>query len=432
MATVLAVATALFLLRALLSTLFIPPWQQPDEPIHVAVAEVWRSRISGDDAPDRGRQAEIIDSMIRHGWWRHYRQPLPPGPQPTRFASTGVVFPTIGLDPEDWVYQPPYYATVGWLLSRAPRESVERDLYVMRIVSILFATGTLWVAFLGSRIALDALGAATVTSLLAVHPQFALVSTTAGPDAVVSFAGAILWWQTMSALHHVRYLRSLTVLWLAVLAAAVIDRIGIALIPIALIATAVVLIRRVRFSTAAIVLVVVTLAVAAAMANIPPIRGLLRIAVTDAPVSSSFSDSLQYSGRFAGFLFSSWWYSLGWVRYFAPQWWVAGAALIAGVAALGALRAFARSADSRMVIALAATHLLCLLAALAFVFLRVRVGAQGRYLFPVIVPTLVLVWLGMAAWVPSRFHPAVSSALVAAFVILDVVSWTIVALPAYL
>jgi hypothetical protein len=370
--------------------------------------------------------------MIRHGWWRHYGQPLPPGPQPTRFVSTGVVSPTIGLEPEDWVYQPPYYAAVGWLLSRAPRAPVERDMYAMRIVSILFATGTLWVAFLGSRVALDALGALTVTSLLAVHPQFALASTTAGPDAVVNFAGAILWWQTMSALRGAHYVRSLSVLWLTVLASATVDRVGIALIPIAFIATAVVLLKRLRFLVAAAVLVVVALAVAAAMTSVPAIRGLLRIAVSEALVSSSFSDPLQYSGRFTGFLFSSWWYSLGWVRYFAPQWWIAGAAVMTVVAALGALWAFARSADKRMVIALAVTHLLCLLVALAFVFLRVRVGAQGRYLFPVIVPTLTLMWLGTAAWVPSRLRHVASTVLVTAFAILDLVSWAVVAVPAYL
>jgi len=432
MATVLAVATVVFLSRALLSTLIVPPWQQPDEPIHVAVAEVWRSRITGDDAQDRGRQAEIIDSMIRHGWWRHYGQPLPPGPQPTRFASTGVVFPTIGLEPEDWVYQPPYYATVGWLLSLAPRAPVERDLYVMRIVSILFATGTLWVAFLGSRLALDRLGAATVTTLLAVHPQFAIVSTTASPDAVVICAGALIWWQTLGALHDAHYLRSLSILWLAALAAAMVDRVGIALIPIAFIVTVVVSFQRLRFRAATVVLALAVLAIALVIMTVPAILRLLKITLADALVPWSFASALEYAGRFSAFLFTSWWYSLGWARYFAPQWWVIGTMVIAAVAVVGTWRSFVRSGAIRIVIIFAVVNLLCLLLAIAWVFLRVRVGAQGRYLFPVIVPTLTLIWLGTAAWLPARFRHIGATALISAFAVLDVVAWTLVTVPAYL
>src|SRR5688572_23962229 len=78
----LAAAAVVLLSRMALSLAIVPPWQQPDEPIHVAIAEVWRSRITGEGTSDRGREAEIIDSMIRHHWWRHYEKPLPAGPQP--------------------------------------------------------------------------------------------------------------------------------------------------------------------------------------------------------------------------------------------------------------------------------------------------------------------------------------------------------------
>jgi hypothetical protein len=432
MAPVLAVAIVVLLSRMTLAVLIVPPWQHPDEPIHVAAAEVWRSRITGSDAQDRGREAEIIDSMIRHGWWRHYGQALPPGPQPTRFVSTGVVFSTIGLVPESSSYAPPYYATVGWLLSRGSRSTVERDLYVMRVVSMLFATGTLFVAFLGSRLALDELSAATIASLLALHPQFALVSTTAAPDAVVNFAGALLWWQTISAIRQPHYLRSLTILWLAAIAAAAVDPMGIALIPVAFIVTVAVSMKRLGGRAAAAMLSVATVGIVVATLAIPAIRDPMRISMSAGLVPSSLADDLQYAGRFTAFLFASWWYSLGWVRYVAPQWWVACAAAITVIAVIGTVRGFARSGDTRRVVILAGINLLCLFAALAWVFLRVRVGAQGRYLFPVIVPTLTLMWLGTAAWLPTRWRHIGSIALVGTFGVLDLVAWIIVALPAYL
>jgi hypothetical protein len=370
--------------------------------------------------------------MIRDGWWRHYGQPVPPGPQPTRFVSTGAVFSTIGLVPESSSYAPPYYAAVGWLLSRAPRAPVERDLYIMRIVSMVCAAATLWVGYLGSRLALDALGAATVTSLFALHPQVAIASTTAGPDAVVICAGAILWWQTMSALRGPHQVRSLAILWLAAIGAAMVDRLGIALIPIAFIVTAVVSVERLRFRQAASALALVALAIACAAATIPAIRSPLRISLAETLVSSSLGDAFHYAGRFMAFLLSSWWYSLGWVRYFAPHWWVVSTAVITAIAVAGTWPAFARCRDMRRVIILAVMNLLCLLAALAWAFLRVRVGAQGRYLFPVIVPTLTLMWLGTAAWLPARLRHIGSIALVAAFAVLDLIAWIVVAMPAYL
>lgn len=209
MAPVLAVAFVALLARMTLAVLIVPPWQNADEPIHVAAAEAWRSRITGDDAQDRGREAEIIDSMIRHGWWRHYGQPLPPGPQPTRFVSTGAVFSTIGLVPESSSYAPPYYAAVGWLMSLGPRGPVERDMYVARAVSMVFAATTLLIAYRSSRLALDALSAGTIAALLALHPQFAIVSTTAAPDAAVNCAGAVMWWQTISAFRDSHALREI-------------------------------------------------------------------------------------------------------------------------------------------------------------------------------------------------------------------------------
>jgi hypothetical protein len=50
----------------------------------------------------------------------------------------------------------------------------------------------------------------------------------------------------------------------------------------------------------------------------------------------------------------------------------------------------------------------------------------------VIVPTLTLIWLGTAAWLPARFRHIGSTALISAFAVLDVVAWILVAVPAYL
>lgn len=427
----LIAAAVILLSRMLVSLMVVPPWQQPDEPIHVAIAEVWRSRIAGGDPSDRGREAEIIDSMIRHDWWQHYGRPLPPGPQPTRFVNTGAVAPTIGLEPESRGYAPVYYAPVGWLLSLGPRATVERDLYVMRIMSMLFAIGTLWAGFRACRLALDELGTATVVSLLAVHPQFALASTTAGPDALVSLAGVFVWWQTMSALGGTSPFRSLAMLWLVAIGAAIMDRLGITLIPIALVVTVLVALTRLRPLHAAGLLVGAVLAVAISIGTVPAIRDQVQFSLRSATGAPVLGD-VEYIKRFFRFLFTSWWYSLGWVRYQAPQWWVSVTALVTIVASVGVVRQFLHSRALREIIGVAALNMIVLLAALCVVFLRLRTGPQGRYLFPAIVPLLVLLWLGIEAWFPERFRKPAAVALVTAVALLDLSAWMFVAAPAYL
>ena len=427
----LAAAAVVLLSRMALSLAIVPPWQQPDEPIHVAVAEVWRSRITGEGTSDRGREAEIIDSMIRHDWWRHYQKPLPAGPQPIRFLSTGAVVSTIGLEPESPSYAPPYYATVGWLLSLAPRGTVERDLYAMRLVSMLFAAGTLWVAFLACRLALDELGVVAVTSLLAVHPQFAIASTTAGPDALVTLAGALVWWQTMRALRGTSQFRSLAVLWLVSICAAIVDRLGVALLPIALSVTVMVSATRLRPRSAVVLVVCTVVAIAISVGTIPAIRGQVEFSLRAASGPSALGD-LDYIRQFVAFLFTSWWYSLGWVRYQAPEWWAIVTVLVTIAASVGVVRQFLRrDGAARETIIVAVVNLIALLAAVGVVFLRLRVGPQGRYFFPAIVPSLTLLWLGTEAWVPERFRTAASVALVGVVAVLDVLAWILVALSAY-
>ena len=54
-------ALAIFVCRLVVAMTLIPPWQQPDEQVQVAVAEVWRSRFTGTNGPDPGRLREIVE-----------------------------------------------------------------------------------------------------------------------------------------------------------------------------------------------------------------------------------------------------------------------------------------------------------------------------------------------------------------------------------
>ena len=58
-------------------------------------------------------------------------------------------------------------------------------------------------------------------------------------------------------------------------------------------------------------------------------------------------------------------------------------------------------------------------------------SGQGRFLFPVMGPFMVLVWIGIHSWWPQRAWPFVSTALLSIVFVLDIVSWLGVLVPAY-
>src|SRR5205814_8367539 len=169
--------------------LLIPPWQMADEHAHVAWTEVMRSRLLASQTTDPGREAEIIESMVRYNWWPHYGFANPTPPLPRRFIQAPASH-TIGIESATSRFPKLFYGTVAGALSLVPTKPVVTDLYVMRILSAALSLMTFWIAALRVTGASDLSTAATVVALLAVHPQFVVASTSAGPDAVVHLAGA--------------------------------------------------------------------------------------------------------------------------------------------------------------------------------------------------------------------------------------------------
>ncbi len=145
-------ATAVFVAHLSLSLLVIPPWQQPDEPQYMAFVRLLMKESRGrsvDELVARYRAGErddpateplIVDSMIRHGWWRHYGRPDPPRGRHGFEAAAAVVRAEFGLPggPTAW---PVLSARILGALSI---DDVETQLYVVRGVSAILGVLTLW------------------------------------------------------------------------------------------------------------------------------------------------------------------------------------------------------------------------------------------------------------------------------------------------
>jgi hypothetical protein len=441
-------ALALLAVRLVLALALIPPWQQPDEPTHVAYVELQRHHGARPDAAsDPARETEILRSLVAYDWWEHRAVGFtPPTPMPERFSELGRIGGLRGrvaVDVIDTPNPPLFHGVVAQFLRWLPSRSVVADMYTLRAISAILGMLTLWVAWRAAREWLGEAGGLTVALLLALHPQFALVATSASPDGAANFFAACAWWAAVAAVSRERIVLPLAALWGAAIAAAVADRVGVPLVGLALVASLAAVVTRVprqaRWPTRTTIAVVLGSAVMLAAGA----WGL-------AAFGSSYGIGYVFSrglvpvpgamtwDSFVGFtwiLHRSWWHAIGWGRYAPPAWWVLTATLITAAAVAGLGRTL-RAGDigdrrTRMLFAVGAAGVAIQLAAIYWTYFRMDNGAQGRYLFPMLVPSLVLLWIGISAWVPPERRMHAAAALVLLFGALDLTAWGVVAIPAY-
>ncbi len=432
-------ASAILICHFALSFALIPPWQQPDEPTFVAWAEWQRAQvIEATPGPDPGREGEIIHSMARYDWWQHRRvNGQPPDPLPKDFNVTG------SGTPASTPGRPPGFPLIaGGYLTAFPQLSIDADLYLLRAMSALIGVLTLWMAWLAARESLGPLGGATVAALLALHPQFSIVSTSAASDAVANLLTACAWWQITRIVKGRTVAMSVAVMWCAILAAALVDRMALPVVATAGLASLVALWARLGVVRAPLVMVVLTALLTVAAWNAPWAPGILQESLQSYQwgrlFSVSFAPAVLSWDLFAGFtafMHRSWWFSLGWGRYAPPSWWIGPLTVLTLVTACGIGRQlFARTAadrSTRTIIVLALVTLAVQVWAVYWMYYRFANGSQGKSLFPALVPTLLLLWVGVAAWVPERYRATAAVALVAVLALFDLSVWTLVAIPAY-
>lgn len=435
----LPVAFALLACRLLLAFALIPPWQQPDEPTHLARAEFQKEHIlatAGSGHP--GREDEILISMARHDFWVH-RGMATPEPIPKDFEASGQYVAVAVLT----VPNPPASSLIaGRVLSWLPRLTLIEDLYVVRAMSAFLAMLTLLVAWLAARGVLAPYGGAMIVLLLALHPEFAVISAAATPDAMVNLLGACVWWQAARAFTNRRVLLAFVSMWTAAVAAAAVDRMGVPLVVIAFAVSLIAATRHARLGRpwkefAMLIAAFVGLALVAAVAALYAFGGSYAFGHVFSGGWAPVPGAITWDRfiRFTWRLHESWWYSLGWGRYAPPVWWSVIAAGVTAAAAIGAGRRMfgGTSADgrTRTLLVLAVVGITIQVAAVYWTFFRLGNGAQGRYLFPLLVPSLMLLWAGVEAWVPQPRRVYAAAALVLLLALLDVAAWVLVALPVY-
>lgn len=180
-----ACVLVIFVIRLALALGSVPPWQNPDEPQHVMA--VWFAG-GHDPSPDAVARMEgaVIESMARHRWWELVGESTP-SPLPVRFADDEAL-------EERWIAMPRsdglYYA-VASAVCAAP--SPEDTLEAARRLSAAAGLGVVVLAMAIGRSLLASWTGVGVGAVLALHPQFLVVATTASADAFIALlsTGAI-------------------------------------------------------------------------------------------------------------------------------------------------------------------------------------------------------------------------------------------------
>ena len=436
----------LFVCRAVIASTVVPPWQNPDEPTHVFLAQLLALpaavvnsspivRLSNGDLLTRVEQdiqGQILESMAAHRWWEAY------GAQPP--AAIPRAFVLLGQFSAGTYTQPIYYGVAAGVLRATAPDNIDGTYWRLRALSILLAVIALWCAWAGTRLFFGDVVALGATAIASLHPQVLITTMAVNPDVLTAVWGAFIWWQVAELVNGRRRGLAFLLLIVGAVAAVLTKRSAVPAAAMALlVAVWVFLPRTWRFSPRQRVLAVLAAlaGVAAVAAATLVFDGLFTavasfwssVAVQRRPLTSGL---LPVAAEYVGIGIDYAWLIAGWQRFSPPDWWLW---IVRGLTAVGlagavvaVIRARGRTQDGL---------------AVAWVFVLIQVGAilipgfwnlaapQGRYLAPVLAPLAVLLWMGVMALTPVRWHAATGSLLVGAIALIDATALTATLIPAY-
>ncbi len=439
----LLLIVACFTAQTLAALAIIPPWQNPDEPQHVM--SVRQVLAYGPDflvnVLEPSAERDIVSSMAQYGWWTHYGRPTPE-PVPTTFAAGPAQIVREYFGPPSGGSRL-YYRSMAALFRATSVDSVLPQMYVMRILSAILSLLLLAGIWRGTKVILDEFSAVVVTAAVALMPQFVLMSTTAGPDALVNLAGAAFWWSAAILLtEEVTWMRLTAVAGTAVFAVLV-RRMGA---PLLIAAVGLIVARLLadvrRPGTRHRVAIAAGAAIAAVVVLALVIFQVMPVEVQRAATWVQFDPRQSMAGitgriallqSFLEALFTTFWLSAGWLRYAAPAWWYGVPLAMAVAAAIGVLWFASDSVVERRAVGLAVVMTALQIAAIiAYYFGVLQSGPQGRYLFPAMPAIAFLLWTGWRRWFDADRQRIAAAYLIAVMVFVNVTAWVIVIFPAYL
>lgn len=432
-----------FLLHALFYLVLTPPWQAPDEPTSVELLLTMQAkgRIVTPADKDPAIEQEIIASMNRSRYWELGSYGYRPEGQVGTFK---FIYPCCNTQlSRPALYQllmlPAAYWTDGW--------PIEQRLLVFRGLTIVLGILTVAVVTIISYelVIVHPALPLVVPALVALQPQFAYSSASFNSDNLVALVGALLFLILLRILRHGLSLKRVLSCVVLVVLGFLAKRTMLFMLPaisLGVLIQAAIMWRHGSSSVRRWLLIAgIGIFLAGAAAGlVPPLRadilsGLKRVVFQAglAHYKSFVFDRLRWLPPWlpvsVPFLSRSFWGSFGWHQIFvAPPiqtilLWLTSAGWLA---ALGFLMARGKQLphwSSRFLW----LCVLSLVSALIITLINAPQGIlpQGRYLFVVLAPIMLLLGLGFLWWTPRRWISLVVSLVWLGLLALD--SYTILA-----
>lgn len=409
---------AAILATAIILQFAVPAFQSPDEPHHFAAILI---AAKGEGAR-AWAEKETIRLMDRHDWWRPAGVGRP-GVLPERLSD--IEFLMEGSKSGDFLVRLNdfvlFHRVLGWFLRLSGTDRVDRLYFLCRAVSLVLYLGAVFFIFLTLRFLMGIWKIPNIPGFLFVVflPQFALVSTSVGPDPFVLCLSSIFFW---GAVRLIAGRASAALVLILVLAAGLgflSDRsaffMGALLLVLPFFIMRLENRQQVAVYTLLFAVAAVLLLYAAALRfplsverSVLTLRGVVQNAGTALPRLLSPD---QYQVSFWLFLIDTFFLRFGWLAFGAPVWvnslWrvvclAAGAGFLvyAGKGMLRRIRNDQNEQDgggaNRIRIVLFSILGILLQIGGLWVFYGTKgIQAQGRYLFPLIVPVVLIAIVGI-------------------------------------
>jgi 4-amino-4-deoxy-L-arabinose transferase-like glycosyltransferase len=428
----------LFALRGGFLVWAVPPWQHPDEPTYLyPIRALTHDPVSGLAGPEHNpSERELIRSMAEFGWWTHYGRPTP-DPLPANFYEGPYkINAGVGSFPGGPQL---YYRTTARAFGWLGVTGLLPQLYMLRVWSLCCGALTVLLTFLaGVRWFGTQTGIASA-AFLACLPQFVLVSTSASPDAAVNLCAAVSLWALGRDRERSPSWAGCGLALASALLAILIKRSG-GLVLATTVATAFALLLQTRGASRldrsrAWAMVGAVSAGLAILVLVPAFRAAAdyALALLAPPVQFDRWDPV-YVFRFFDGVARSWWLSGGWLTYGPPPWWYVLAALFTLALLLMLPIAVAQVGDAgRRAFALVLIGPALAVFGLMFTYFGRSVTAQGRYLFPALAATALLMgFVSCHAFRTTRARSLGAAALIGVAAMLAVSAVTTVTIGPYL
>jgi hypothetical protein len=428
----------LFAAKLLTLAIVVPPWQNPDEPVHFAVVRglTYKPLLEIADRRNVAVQAEILRSMAEYDWWSAYGEPVP-DPLPSTFFGV----PT-HMGDASWL-RPPYYVAMAAYCRVLRARALLTQYYAVRLASAMMTLLTFALILRGAREWFGETVAFYAGVLVALVPQFVLIGISASPDPSVFLLAAFVWWQAARLAARNGIIISVLLMSLATGTAVLLKQLAVPL----LVQMPALMLMAALFTAPGRVLAAIALAAGVLLR----LAGVLRAArwLSEEQLTTlhnyltvlgwgGFTPTPSYFADFSWRLFESAYLVAGWQRFYPPTWVVAIALVIFAVLfARGVLWAWVQCADpARRLAALAAVVVVAVQIAAIYgtkyyTPLTGWGGVQGRFLFPAIGPFAALCALGLVDWASQSHSRWICLCVVALLGLLDLVSWMTTILPVY-